>query len=114
MSSLGLRAPAVLAALFFAAWPLAAQRREFTILARANYSGSPTRQSCSTPKFRCCYVDVGLLGSVGVEIGRLAFSGRIERSIVSLVDAGAIPTSPFDGSKLWSGSVSIEYLLRVL
>ena len=59
-------------------------------------------------------VDVGGVASFGVEIRRISLAVRIERSIVSLVDPGAVPTSPFDKSKLWSGSLSIEYLLRVL
>jgi len=237
MHSLGLRAFAVPAALWFAAWPLAAQRREFTILAGANYTGATggnldkserqtgflagvsfrmprsarisfetellvvqhrlsgerapsslppiqvgpisdaakllfaqiplllrfqrgysavrpvrpflllgpyigVRLACrrdvvegdSTVRHTDCSatpndvvagpgvfipaayqnVDVGFIGSVGVEIGRIAFAGRIQRSIVDLVSESAIPTSPFDKSRLWSGSVSIEYLLRVL
>jgi hypothetical protein len=32
----------------------------------------------------------------------------------NLVDPGALPSSPFDKSKLWSAAVSIEYLVRVL
>ena len=59
-------------------------------------------------------VDLGGVASFGVEIRRMSVAVRIERSIVSLVDPGAVPTSPFDRSKLWSGSLSIEYLLRVL
>jgi hypothetical protein len=59
-------------------------------------------------------VDVGGVAAFGVEIRRMSVAVRIERSIVSLVESSAVATSPFDKSKLWSGSLSIEYLLRVL
>lgn len=59
-------------------------------------------------------VDVGLLGQFGVELRRFAVSLRGERSFTSLVEQGAVPTSPFDKARLWSGSVVVEYMLRVL
>lgn len=58
--------------------------------------------------------DVGLLGQFGVELRRFAVSVRGERSFTSLVEPGAVPTSPFDKARLWSGSVVLEYMLRVL
>jgi outer membrane protein with beta-barrel domain len=59
-------------------------------------------------------VDVGGVASIGVEIRRMSIGVRVERSIVSLVEPGAVPTSPFDKTKLWSGTLTVEYLLRVL
>ena len=59
-------------------------------------------------------VDVGLLAQFGVELRRFAVSVRGERSFTALVEAGAVPTSPFDKSRLWSGTVLLEYMLRVL
>jgi hypothetical protein len=58
--------------------------------------------------------DVGLLGQFGLELRRFAVSVRGERSFTNLVEPGAVPTSPFDKSRLWSGSVVLEYMLRVL
>jgi len=59
-------------------------------------------------------MDLGLLGAFGVEIRRFSVSFRGERSFRNLVDSGAVPTSPLDNSRLWTASVNIEYLLRVL
>lgn len=59
-------------------------------------------------------MDLGLLGAFGVEIRRFSVSFRGERSFRNLVDSGALPTSPLDNARLWTASVSIEYLLRVL
>jgi hypothetical protein len=59
-------------------------------------------------------LDVGLLGQFGVELRRFAVSVRGERSFTSLVEQGAVPTSPFDRARMWSGSVVLEYMLRVL
>lgn len=59
-------------------------------------------------------VDVGGVASLGFEVRRLSFAVRAERSIVSLVEPGAVPTSPFDKTKLWSGALTVEYLIRVL
>lgn len=59
-------------------------------------------------------MDLGLLGAFGVEIQRFSVSFRGERSFRNLVDSGALPTSPLDNSRLWTASVSLEYLLRVL
>jgi hypothetical protein len=59
-------------------------------------------------------LDVGLLGALGVEIRRFSFSVRGERSLRNLVDRGALPTSPMDTAKIWTASLSLEYLLRVL
>lgn len=58
--------------------------------------------------------DVGLLGQFGVELRRFAVSVRGERSFTNLVEPGAVPTSPFDNARLWTGSVVLEYMLRVL
>jgi hypothetical protein len=58
--------------------------------------------------------DVGLLAQFGVELRRFALSVRGERSFTSVVEQGAVPTSPFDKTRLWSGSVVLEYMLRVL
>jgi len=58
--------------------------------------------------------DVGVQGALGLEIRRLALGVRGERSIRNLVDVGAIPTSPLEQARIWSVSVSVEYLLRVL
>jgi hypothetical protein len=59
-------------------------------------------------------VDVGLLGGLGVEIRQLALGVRFSRSLRDLVETGATGTSPFDGSRLWSVMVSVEYLIRVI
>ena len=60
-------------------------------------------------------VDVGILGGVGVELRRLAFGARFERSVRNLVEpGGGVRTSPFDTSRLWSVNLSLEYLIRVL
>lgn len=59
-------------------------------------------------------LDVGLLGELGVEAGRLSLGLRGEKSLRNLVEPGTFPTSPLEGSKLWSASLSVEYLLRVL
>ena len=88
-------------------------------------AGVTTRNDCSTtptnvtgvdPFIPAAYhvVDVGLLGQIGVEVRRFAVSVRGERSFTSLVEPGAVPTSPFDKSRLWSGSVVLEYMLWVL
>jgi len=70
----------------------------------------------SNTSFPAAYhiIDVGLMGGLGVEVRRISLGIRFERSLNSLVESGAIPTSPFDNSKLWSASVAVEYLLRVL
>jgi outer membrane protein with beta-barrel domain len=59
-------------------------------------------------------MDLGLLGAFGVEVRRFSVSFRGERSLRNLVDSGALPTSPLDNARLWTASVSVEYLLRVL
>jgi len=60
-------------------------------------------------------VDVGLLGGLGVEIRQFALGVRFSRSLRDLVESGAtVRTSPFDGSRLWSVMVSVEYLVRVI
>jgi Outer membrane protein beta-barrel domain len=60
-------------------------------------------------------VDVGLLAGGGIEIRRFALGFRFERSFRNLVEpAGAVHTSPFDGSRVWTMMVSLEYLVRVL
>ena len=70
----------------------------------------------STPFIPPIYqtMDVGLLGAFGVEVSRFSVGFRGERSFRNLVDSGALPTSPLDNSRLWTASVSIEYLVRVL
>ena len=70
----------------------------------------------ATPFIPASYqnVDVGLLGTLGVEIRRMSLGARFERSIINLVEPGAIPSTPFDKSKLWSASLLIEYMIRVL
>ncbi len=89
-------------------------------------SGTVLRSDCGTargsgpaspdPFFPAIYqgLDVGLLGGFGVEVRRIAVSIRAERSFRNLVEGGAVPTSPFDRSKTWTGLVAVEYLLRVL
>ena len=59
-------------------------------------------------------IDIGGVGELGLEVKRLSLGIRGEKSIRPLVEAGAIPTSPLDRSKMWSVSLSVEYLLRVL
>jgi hypothetical protein len=59
-------------------------------------------------------LDVGVLGEVGVQIKRFSLGLRGEKSIRNLVDQGSLPTSPLDRSKLWSASISVGYLVRVL
>jgi hypothetical protein len=59
-------------------------------------------------------LDVGLLGEVGVQITRFSVGLRGEKSLRNLVDQGVLPTSPLDRSRLWSASISVGYLLRVL
>jgi hypothetical protein len=59
-------------------------------------------------------ISAGFLGEVGVEVVRFSLGVRGMRGMGNLVDAGAVPTSPLDRSKLWNVSLSIEYLLRVL
>jgi hypothetical protein len=70
----------------------------------------------TTPFIPASYqnVDVGALAALGLEIRRMSIGARVERSIVNLVEPAAIPSSPFDNSKLWSVSLSVEYLIRVL
>jgi hypothetical protein len=58
-------------------------------------------------------VDFGLLGAFGAEIRRFALSIRGEKSFRNLVEPGALPTSPFDNSRFWTASLSLEYMLRV-
>lgn len=76
----------------------------------SNAGGGPT------PFITAVYqdVDFGLSASLGVEARRISIGIRGERSLRNLVDPGALPSSPFDKSKLWSAAVSIEYLVRVL
>jgi hypothetical protein len=58
-------------------------------------------------------MDVALHGGVGVEIGRLGIFVRANRSLRNLVENGALPSSPFDGAKLWGVSVGVDYVMRV-
>lgn len=58
-------------------------------------------------------VDLGLLGGVGVDVGRFAVGARFERSLRTLVhSSGLVRTSPFESANLWAVSLSLEYLLR--
>jgi hypothetical protein len=57
--------------------------------------------------------DVALHAGLGVEIRRLALFVRGSRSLRSLVESGALPSSPFDGAKLWGLSAGVDYLVRV-
>lgn len=96
-------------------------RRE---LVEAN--GSVTHPDCSisaprdrvdpAPFFPALFqdVDVGVLGELGVEVRRFSLGLRGEKSLRNLVEPGTVPTSPLDRSKLWSASLSVEYMLRVL
>jgi hypothetical protein len=59
-------------------------------------------------------LDVGLLGEVGVEVTRFSVGLRGEKSLRNLVDQGALPTTPLDRSRIWSASISVGYMLRVL
>lgn len=60
-------------------------------------------------------VDVGFLGGIGVEVHRFALGARFERSVRNLVEpGGGVRTSPFDTSRLWAMTLSLEYLVRVL
>lgn len=59
-------------------------------------------------------IDLGLMGGAGIELGRFAAGARFERSLRTLVaSSGLVRTSPFESSKLWAVSFSLEYLLRV-
>jgi hypothetical protein len=58
--------------------------------------------------------DIGVQGALGLEIRRFALGVRAEKSIRNMVDVGAFPTSPLERARLWSVSLSAEYLLRVL
>ena len=60
-------------------------------------------------------VDLGLLGGIGVEIHQFSLGARFERSLRNMVEpGGGVHTSPFDGARLWTALVSVEYLIRVL
>jgi hypothetical protein len=58
-------------------------------------------------------VDVALHAGAGVELRRLSLFVRANRSLRSLVEAGALPTSPFDGAKVWGVSAGVDYVVRV-
>jgi hypothetical protein len=79
-------------------------------------SFTPSDQTGTVPFFPAAYqeVDFGLLGDLGLEVRRLTLRLRGEKSMRNLVEQGVVPTTPFEKAKLWSGSVSVEYLLRVL
>ncbi len=68
------------------------------------------------PFFPALYqdLDVGFLGEVGLEMRRFALGLRGQKSVRNLVDPGAFPTSPLEGSRIWSASLSVQYLLRVI
>jgi hypothetical protein len=59
-------------------------------------------------------VDVGILGELGVEVNRFSLGLRGEKSVRNLVEPGSLPTSPLERSRLWSASLSVGYLLRVI
>jgi hypothetical protein len=58
-------------------------------------------------------VDVALHAGAGVEIRRLSVFVRANRSLRNLVEGGALPSSPFDGAKLWGISAGVDYVVRV-
>jgi hypothetical protein len=58
-------------------------------------------------------VDVALHAGAGVELRRLSLFVRANRSLRSLVESGALPSSPFDGAKVWGVSAGVDYVVRV-
>lgn len=58
-------------------------------------------------------LDAGVLVELGVEMRRLGVRARGEKSFRNLVEAGSVPTSPFDGAKMWTLSVALEYAIKV-
>ncbi len=75
-----------------------------------------TRSGTSTDPFvPALYqdVDLALQFGGGVEFRRIGIFARGMRSIRNLVDTGALPSSPFDGSKAWSVTAGLDYMLRV-
>lgn len=58
-------------------------------------------------------VDVAMHAGVGVEMRRLSVFVRANRSLRNLVEGGALPSSPFDGAKLWGISAGVDYVVRV-
>jgi hypothetical protein len=79
-------------------------------------SVTANNQVGNVPYFAASYqeVDAGLLGELGVEIHRFSLRVRGEKSLNDLVAGGVVRTTPLERAKLWSGSFSVEYLLRVL
>lgn len=59
-------------------------------------------------------VDAGVLGELGLTTHRVAIRVRGEKSLRRLVESGTVSTSPFDMAKMWSASVALEYVLKVL
>lgn len=57
-------------------------------------------------------LDVALQFGGGVEFRRVALSIRGTRSFRNLVDPSALPTSPFDGAKLWSVFAGVDVMAR--
>ena len=76
----------------------------------------PGFQPGSDPYFPALYqdLDVGVLVELGVEVRRFSLGLRGEKSVRNLVDPGAVSTSPLEGSKIWSASLSVGYMVRVL
>lgn len=76
----------------------------------------PGFQPGPDPYFPALYqdLDVGVLVELGVEARRLSLGLRGEKSLRNVVDPGGFPTSPLERAKLWSASLSLEYMLRVI
>lgn len=68
------------------------------------------------PYFPALYqdLDVGFLGELGLQARRLALGFRLEKSLRNLVEPGAFPTSPLERARVWSASLSAQYMLRVI
>jgi len=89
-------------------------------------SGGVSHPDCSvTPKdrvpgvdpyFPALYqdLDVGFLGELGIQARRLALGFRLEKSLRNVVEPGAFATSPLERARIWSASLSAEYMLRVI
>jgi hypothetical protein len=87
-------------------------RRSATAIRRAECAEVPQD---SEPFAPALYqdVDVALHAGAGVEIRRLSVFVRANRSLRNLVEGGALPSSPFDGAKLWGISAGVDYVVRV-
>jgi hypothetical protein len=76
----------------------------------------PGFQPTADPYFPALYqdLDVGFLGELGVEARRIALGLRFEKSLRNLVEPGGFTTSPLERARIWSASLSAEYMLRVI